>query len=84
MKEVKIKDHISDYIKQEFLNEDDAVNFTTETPLVSSRILDSISTLDLVDYIERTYGIEFNHHEVDQDNLDTVQKILDFVKSKKQ
>lgn len=79
----KNKQSISDYIKEEFLNESEATEFTDETPLVSSRIMDSISTLQLVDYIEKEFDIEFNHHEVDQDNLDTVNRIWEFIKSKK-
>lgn len=79
----KNKQSISEYIKEEFLNESEAAEFTDETPLVSSRIMDSISTLQLVDYIEKEFDIEFNHHEVDQDNLDTVNRIWEFIKSKK-
>ncbi len=80
----KEREILIEYITKEFLNEEDAAGFTTESPLVSSRILDSISTLELVDYIEKTFDIEFSHHEVDQDNLDSIEKIIDFVKSKKQ
>ena len=78
------KNILKEYIKKEFLNDEDIAVFTEQTPLVSSRILDSISTLELVDFIEKQFSIEFNHHEVDQDNLDTIEKICAFVNSKKQ
>jgi acyl carrier protein len=83
MEEKEIRETISNYIKEEFLNEDDAITFGGDTPLVSSRIMDSISTLQLVDFIEKTFNIEFSHHEVDQDNLDTVNKIYAFIERKK-
>ncbi|TVQ43170.1 MAG: acyl carrier protein [Saprospirales bacterium] len=83
MEEKEIRKTISNYIKEEFLNEDDAITFGADTPLVSSRIMDSISTLQLVDFVEKTFGIEFSHHEVDQDNLDTVNKIYAFIERKK-
>lgn len=84
MEDIQIRNQITEYIKQEFLTEEDSLTFNADTPLVSSRILDSISTLELVDYLEKTFDIEFSHHEVDQDNLDSVDKIVNFVKYKKQ
>ena len=77
-----IKTAVSDYLKQEFLSEDDLSNFNDDTPLMSSGVLDSISTLQLVDFIEKKFGVEFAPHEVDQDNLDTLNMIGDFVKGK--
>jgi acyl carrier protein len=53
-----------------------------DTSLISSRIMDSIVALKLVTYLETTYGIEFDAHEVSQDNLDTIQRISDFVVAK--
>jgi len=84
MAATKSKEALIDFIKEEFLNESEEEQFNEDTALVSSRIMDSISTLQLVDYIEKEFDIEFNHHEVDQDNLDTVNKMWDFIKSKKQ
>jgi acyl carrier protein len=81
--ELKIQQTLMDYIKLEFLNQDEQVKFEPSTALVSSRIMDSISTLQLVDFIEKTFAVEFEHHEVDEDNLDTVEKMCAFVLSKK-
>jgi len=83
MDEDQIKSTVADYIEKEFLNEDEASGFSNDTLLVSSRIMDSISTLQLVDFIETTYGIEFSPHEVDEDNLDSVDRITEFIKQKK-
>jgi D-alanine--poly(phosphoribitol) ligase subunit 2 len=81
--ELKVQQTLMDYIKSEFLNQDEQLKFEAGTTLVSSRIMDSISTLQLVDFIEKTFQIEFEHHEVDEDNLDTVEKMSAFVMSKK-
>ena len=54
-----------------------------DTPLLSSGLIDSVSTLELVDQIERTFNLEFAPHEVDRDNLDTAEKIAAFVATKK-
>ena len=53
-----------------------------DTALISSRIMDSIVALKLVSHLEEKFGIELEAHEVDQDNLDTINKMVDFVASK--
>ena len=52
-------------------------------PLLSSGIIDSISALELVEFLEKTFHFEFQPHEVDQENLDTITRIEAFVKTKK-
>lgn len=51
--------------------------------LISSGLLDSINVLRLVDKLEQAFGIEFKAHEVDKDNLNTVNLMVDFVMKKK-
>jgi acyl carrier protein len=57
---------------------------TNDTKLVSSGMMDSIVALKLVSFLEEKFGIEFEAHEVDQDNLDTIDIITRFVQSKQQ
>jgi D-alanine--poly(phosphoribitol) ligase subunit 2 len=52
------------------------------TPLITSGIIDSISVLQLVDFIEEKFKIEFEPHEVDHDNLNTIKRIVSFIKTK--
>lgn len=55
---------------------------TDTTPLISTRLMDSIVALKLVSHLEEKFGIEFEAHEVDQDNLDTIGTIVAFVQKK--
>ena len=73
---------ISSYIVETFFS-GSREKFDLETPLLSSGVIDSISALELVEFLENTYQIEFKPHEVDRDNLDTVSKITQFVLLKK-
>ena len=61
----------------------DSVVINNDTPLISSGIIDSISTLKMVEFLEGKYQIEFEPHEVDRENLDTIDLIASFVLSKK-
>ncbi len=75
----EIKSKVKAYLFSEFLEEEDYSDLSDKTPLISTGILDSISTLKMVSYLEETYQIEFEAHEVDQDNLDSLDNIANFV-----
>lgn len=74
---------IRQYLLSEYLDEGDAATFTTKTPLITSGLIDSISILQVVDFLEENFGFEFEPHEVDQSNLNTVELILQFIQEKK-
>jgi len=77
-----IKSDIKNYILETIV-QGDTVNINSDTPLISSGIVDSISTLKMVEFLEGKYQIEFEPHEVDRENLDTIELITSFVLSKK-
>ena len=78
--EQKIKAHIL----EEFLPGENPDELTTSTPLLSSGVLDSIAAIKLVDYIELTYGVELEAHEISADYLDTVSQVAQLVHDKTQ
>ncbi len=53
-----------------------------DTKLISSRLLDSILALRLVTHLEAKFNIEFAAHEVTADNLESINRISEFVSSK--
>ncbi|MFT4664329.1 MAG: acyl carrier protein [Polaribacter sp.] len=81
VQKTEIETAIKTYILKEFFEGDEAA-LTSETPLLSSGIIDSISALQLVDFIEEQFGIEFQAHEVDQDNLHSIETLTNFVIAK--
>jgi acyl carrier protein len=58
-----IKDKIRSYLLQEVLPGESPSNLKDDTPLKESGILDSVSTLKLVTFVEETFGIEIEPHE---------------------
>jgi acyl carrier protein len=53
-----------------------------DTALLGTGLLDSFNTLELVQFIERTYQIEVTASEIDMENFDSIQRIEAFVKRK--
>jgi acyl carrier protein len=78
-----VKEKIKDYLMREFLPGEDPNELTESTPLITGGILDSLATLKLVTFLEDEYGVTFEPHEVDKENLDSVSRIARLLSSKK-
>jgi acyl carrier protein len=78
-----VKEEIRQYILSEFLPGEKASNLRDDTPLRTSGILDSMSTLRLVDFVEEHYGIEVEAHEASVENFDSIESIASFIRNKK-
>lgn len=78
-----VNEKIKDYLMREFLPGEDPEELTETTPLITGGILDSIATLKLVTFLEDEYGVTFEPHEVDKENLDTIARIVRLLISKK-
>ncbi len=77
-----IRETVKGFIVNRFLKNTDAASLTYETPLITGGLIDSILTMQLVVFLETTYHFEFLAHEVDRDNLDTINIISGFIQKK--
>jgi acyl carrier protein len=80
----EVGQQIKDFILNEFLPGEDPAELTPDSPLISGGILDSIATLRLLMFMEETWGVTFEPHEVDKENLDTLSLIERLLASKQQ
>jgi len=78
----QIKTSVQTFLLQELLPGEDPALVTYTTPLVTSGILDSVATLDLVSHLEESYGIKVEPHEVGVKYLNTINDIASLVLSK--
>lgn len=78
----EIKEKIKTFVVERFLKNAENKELTYSTPLISGGIIDSILTMQLVVFLEQTFNFEFQAHEVDKDNLDTIDIIAAFVVKK--
>ena len=76
-----IKDQVRDFILQNFLPGEDPSNLQDDTPLRESGILDSVSTLKLVSFIEESYGITLEPHEASTE-IGRIDDIAELVQRK--
>lgn len=56
--------------------------FGNDTPLFSAGILDSFNLLELIEFIEKEESIKIKPNEVKLENLDTVNRMLQYIGKK--
>ncbi len=75
---------VHQFILHEFLPGEDPDELTSSTPLITGGILDSISTLKLVVFLEERFGISIEAYEAGVEHLDSIAQIASLVAGKKQ
>jgi acyl carrier protein len=71
------------FILHEFLPGEDADELKEGTRLITGGILDSISTLKLVTFLEDQFGIRIEAYEAGVEHLDTIRLIAELVVAKR-
>jgi len=79
----EIQGQVKEFILKEFLPGENPDGLSDSTPLVTGGILDSLATLKLVLFLESTYGITFEAHDLDAEHLDTIATIANLVQKRK-
>ncbi|HXE57641.1 MAG TPA: acyl carrier protein [Gemmatimonadales bacterium] len=74
---------VKEFILTRYLVGEDPSLLTPTTPLISGGILDSLSTLELVTFLEERFDIQLEAHEADRDRLDTLSAIAALVEAKR-
>ena len=79
----EIQTVVRDYILREFLPGEDPAELTEETPLITGGILDSISTLKLVVFLEEHFVVTVEAYEAGVEHLDSIGQISRLIAEKK-
>lgn len=72
---------IRQFIIENFLFEEDN-NLKKDTSLLENGIIDSTGVLELVMFIEETYGISVDDDEIVPENLDSIANVVQYLERK--
>jgi acyl carrier protein len=76
-----LKDIILDYVKEEYLDEDeDDMELTHDTKLISSGIVDSFSMVSLKRFLENKYDLQIPDAKATPEAFDSVNSIVELLK----
>jgi acyl carrier protein len=77
-----VKNAIRQFIIQTYLPGESPDNLKDDTPLRTSGILDSMSTLGLVSFVEESFGVSLEAHETGIEYFDRIEDIAALVQRK--
>ncbi len=76
-----IKEQIKEFFEENFMAEFDE-SFTDDSSLLENGIIDSTGVLELVLFLEENFGIKVEDEELIPENLDSLNNIEKYTKSK--
>lgn len=71
---------IIDYVKKEYLEEEDEQEVDENTPLISSGIVDSFSMVSLKMFLEKKFSVKIPDEKATTEAFDSVNNIMDLLK----
>ncbi len=72
----ELKNIILDYVKKEYLEEDDDREISFDTPLISGGIVDSFSMVSLKRFLETKFTIQIPDAKASPEAFDSVENII--------
>jgi acyl carrier protein len=79
---MEIEPRIRDYVARNLLFSDDGFGYDDDASFLQEGIVDSVGVLELVLFVEETFGVEVNDQEIIPDNFDSVDKLASYIRSK--
>ncbi|MFH1460546.1 MAG: acyl carrier protein [Candidatus Omnitrophota bacterium] len=79
---MEIKTKVKNFIVSNFLMGADPVTLNDSDSFLEQSIIDSTGVLELVEFIQDSFGIKIEDEELMPDNLDSLNSIEKFIKSK--
>jgi acyl carrier protein len=75
-----LKDVVLEYVQDEYLEDDDDIEITFNTPLISGGIVDSFSMVSLKRFLETRYKIQIPDAKATPEAFDSVNNIVKLMK----
>ena len=83
MDQAGIRQQVRNMILDSFLRGADPASLKDDVSLERSHVVDSVKMLELILFVEETFGFSVENEEAVPDNFDTVDNIVAYVERKK-
>ena len=84
LNDMDLRSEIKKYIIENFLYGEDDNTLGDDVSFLENGIIDSTGVLELVSFVQNTYGVKVADEELIPDNFDTLSKIEAFIMRKKE
>jgi len=76
------KNVIKAFIIKTFLKGDKSIALRDDSLFIEEGVIDSVGVLELVSFIEETFGFRVEDEELVPENLDSINRLVEYVESK--
>jgi acyl carrier protein len=80
--EIEILDRTRDWVKENFLYMRPDKKLLDSESLLGSGVIDSVGVIELVEFLQRSFGIEVADEEITESNLGSLKAVGRFVYAK--
>ncbi len=77
-----IQTEVRNFVTENFLFGDDPESLLNDDSFLETGIIDSTGVLELVSFIEEKYSMEVDDDELIPENLDSIDRLINFIESK--
>lgn len=79
---LQIEENIRDFLVRNLLYSDAGFIYSDDASFLQEGIIDSLGVIELVEFVQKTFGVRVNQQEVTTANFDSVAKLAAFVRGK--
>lgn len=79
---MSVETEIREYLNQYLLFSDEAFEYDDDDSFLENGIVDSVAVMELALFVEETYRITVDDHEITPDNFDSVDKLAHYIRSR--
>jgi len=79
---VSIEEQLRQFVGERMLFTDAAFDYPDDASFLNEGIVDSLGVMELVAFVQNTYGLSVERHEITLDNFDSIVKLSAFIRSK--
>ena len=77
-----IETQIRDYLAENVLFSDGAFGYDDNASFLEEGIIDSVAIMDIVMFVEETFTITIEDHEIIPDHFDSVNRLASYIRVK--
>ena len=79
---MQVEPQIRDFIAKNLLYSGEGFTYTDDASLLQEGIIDSLGVVELVEFVQSTFGVKVEQQEVVPANFDSVVKLAAFIHGK--
>ncbi len=79
---METRQQVRQFLAENFLLSSDSFDMADDVSLLENGVVDSTGVLELISFVEETFGVQIRDEEIVPDNFDSVDRIVAYINDK--